>query len=251
MAGSMDDSDLALEAAIIKIESGDESSGSDNEAEPPPAPVAGSDSESIAMMNGGVTYPQRNERREGGGGGERQPHALQIPRSQVTLNTIFSDDKLFTVFRRFLKDQCITRNLNFWLACNHYLKLPSGAAEYQEELVTVARAIYVKYIKSTAPQLVQVRHSTKRAIKNLLSLDPKTVTPSLFKPAQEEVWELMKRNELSQFLASDMFREMFSEFDDDMILSLAFQPSGPVLCSVSVEQSSSEDSRSVTSCSTE
>ena len=252
MEGSMDDSDLALEAAIIKIGSGDESSGSDNETEPP-APVAGSDADSIAMMNGGVTFQQGGERGcvEGDGGGERQPHALQIPRSQVTLNAIFSDYKLFTVFRRFLKDQCITRNLNFWLACNHYLQLPGGAPEYQEELGKVAKAIYVKYIKISAPQLVQVRQSTKRAIKSLLSLNPKTITPSLFKPAQEEAWELMKRNELKQFLASDMFREMFSEFDDDTSVNMAFQPSGPVLCSVSVEQSSSEDSRSMTSCSTE
>lgn len=246
---AMDDSDLALEAALGKIESGDESSGSDREAETPPPAVSDSGGTRTAVMNGAAFQQGERGRIEED---ERQPPGLQIPRSQVTLDVIFTDYKLFMMFRRFLKDQCITRNLNFWLACKYYQQLPSGTAEYQEQLYKVAKAIYVKYIKISAPQLVQVQHGTKRTIKSILGLNPKTLSPSLFKPAQDEVWDLMKQNELRQFLASDVFGELFSEVEDNVSTDLVFTPGAlPILRGGSLQQSSSEDSVSVTSCSTE
>ena len=275
----MDDSDLALEQAIGKIDSGDDlSSGSDRESETPapvhrrhvqPPPVGEGER---GLLNGGGFQEERPSL-EGdggsaaGGSGEQlvpssvvsaevgggQPLALQITRSQVTLDAIFVDYKLFTMFRRFLKDQCITRNLNFWLACKHYHQLPGGTLEYQQQLYTVAKAIYTKYIKMTAPQLVQVKASTKRTIKSILGFNPKTLSPSLYKPAQDEVWEQMQHNELRQFLASDIFSEMFGEVEDSMGMEIAFTPVGPVLRGASpmLHHSSSEDSVSVTSCSTE
>lgn len=270
MDDKMDDSDLALEQAITKIDSGDDlSSGSDRESEETPAPVRVASGET-GMLNGSSYQgegPERvmEDRGSGGGGGAGgeqqratvdggQPHDfLQVPRSQVTLEMIFKDYKLFTMFRRFLKDQCILRNLNFWLACKHYHELPGGPPEYQEQLYKVAKAIYVKYIKMTAPQLVQVKASTKRYIKNILGFSQKSLSPSLFKPAQDEVWEIMQQNELRQFLASDIFGEMFGDVEDSMSMELAYTPVGGALRGTSpmMHQSSSEDSVSVTSCSTE
>ena len=266
----MDDSDLALEQAIIKIDSGDDlSSGSDRESETPAPAVRGPDVGETALLNGGAGFQEDPERAldNGGSGGDQQrappsttgqTRALPlVPRSQVTLDMIFLDYKLFTMFRRFLKDQCILRNLNFWLACSHYHELPGGTPEYQEKLYTAAKAIYTKYIKMTAPQLVQVKASTKRTIKSILGLNPKTLSPSLFKPAQGEVWELMEQNELRQFLAWDVFGEMFGEMfgdvEETMSMGLSFTPVGAVLRGASpmMHQSSSEDSVSITSCSTE
>ena len=267
MEDKMDDSDLALEQAITKIDSGDDlSSGSDRETEETPAPVVrGVSNGETGVLSGGSFQEEGPERvleeggsggGGGGGAGEQQRAAvdagqsglLHVPRSQVTLDMVFRVDyKLFTMFRRFLKDQCILRNLNFWLACKHYHELP------QEQLFTVANAIYAKYIKMTAPQLVQIKQSTKRTIKSILGLNPKTLSNSLFKPAQDEVWDIMTHNELRQFLASDVFGEMFGEVEDSMSMELAFTPVGGVLRGASpmIHQSSSEDSVSVTSCSTE
>ena len=256
----MDDIDsgpeIALEAALGKIESGDDSSGSDREEEAgTSAPVRVERPDTEGSLLNGNSFQEGAERgmEEGNGGGRvegkthRTPH---IPRSQITLDMIFKDCKMFTMFRRFLKDQCILRNFNFWLACSHYHQLPSGTVEFQGGLV--AKAIYVKYIKSSAPQLVQLKASTKRTIKSILELNPKTISPSLFKPAQDEVWELMERNEMRQFLASDVFGEMFSDFEDSLSMDMAFTPVGGVLRATSpLHQSSSEDSVSVTSCSTE
>jgi hypothetical protein len=267
MEDKMDDSDLALEQAITKIDSGDDlSSGSDRETEETPAPVVrGVSNGETGVLSGGSFQEEGPERvleeggsggGGGGGAGEQQRAAvdagqsglLHVPRSQVTLDMVFRVDyKLFTMFRRFLKDQCILRNLNFWLACKHYHELP------QEQLFTVANAIYAKYIKMTAPQLVQIKQSTKRTIKSILGLNPKTLSNSLFKPAQDEVWDIMTHNELRQFLASDVFGEMFGEVEDSMSMELAFTPVGGVLRGASpmIHQSSSEDSVSVTSCSTD
>ena len=277
MDEKMDDSDLALEQAITKIDSGDDlSSGSDREPEENPAPVVRgvpNGGGETSMLNGGGGFQEEGPERVmedggsgggGGGAGSEQTRAsvdggqstrslLHIPRSQVTLDMIFLDYKLFTMFRRFLKDQCILRNLNFWLACKHYHELPGGTPEYQEQLYTVAMAIYAKYIKMTSPQLVQVKQSTKRTIKSILGLNPKTLSNLLFKPAQDEVWDIMQYNEMRQFLASDVFGEMFGEVEDSLSMELTYTPVGGALRGASpmIHLSSSEDSVSVTSCSTE
>jgi hypothetical protein len=127
------------------------------------------------------------------------------------------------MFRQFLKEQGITHNLDFWLACERYHQ---WTPDYQED---VATAIYAKYIAWTAPQKVQIKPNTKRAIKNTLGLRLMTVPPSLFKLAQDEVWELMERNELQQFLASDMCREVFSDIEDSMNMERAFSSASPDL----------------------
>ena len=217
----MDDIDsgpeIALETALGKIESGDDSSGSGKKEADTPAPVRVERPDTKSTLLSGNSFQEGAERgmEEGSGGGggvERKTHgAPHIPRSQITLDMIFKYRKLFTMFRRFLKDQCILRNFNFWVACSHYHQLPSSTVAHQSELVLVARAIYIKYIKSSAPQLVQVKASTKRTIKSILELNPKTISPSLFKLAQDEVWELMEQNEMRQFLASGVFGEMFSD----------------------------------------
>lgn len=244
----MDESDIALEVALGKIES-DESSG-DSERETEPAV-----SEPTGTVMVGAAYQQPQQDEDGMEQGERQPHAMQIlrSRSQVTLQHLFMDSSLFPVFHRFLKDQCITRNLNFLAACRKYRQLPSGTPEYQELLLKIARALYMKYIKTSAPQLVQVHPNTKRTIKSILFLNPKTVSPSLYKRAQDEVYDLMERNELRQFTTSDVFRELFSEVEDDLNSELAFTSGPPPMVHVpgSLQQSSSEDSVSVTSVSTE
>lgn len=247
--------EIALEAAIGQIESGDDMSGSDREEADAPAPVR-QDTEG-SLLNGssfqeGVERAMDGAGGSAGSGGRVEGKAYRpshIPRSQVTLDIIVKDRELFTMFQRFLKDQCILRNLNFWLSCTHYHQLPRGA---ESGLLTVAKAIYVKFLKSTAPQLVQVKASTKRTIKSILEFNPKTISPSLFKPAQDEVWELMEQNEMRQFLASDVFGEMFSDVEDSLGMDMVFTPVGAVLRAASpLHQSSSEDSVSVTSCSTE
>ena len=242
-----EESHIALEEALGNI-GGEESSGSDREPETPPPVV--SDSETVlSFTSAGGRFQQL-----GGPGGEGKKRERKQPvvlLSQFTLGYIVADEGRFQMFRRFLKDQCITRNLNFWLACEHFRQLPGDTPGFHDQLYKVAKALYLKYIKISAPQHVQIQEGTKRAIKSTLTLKPKSLTPSLFAPAQKEVWEMMEQNELRQFLTSDTFRDFFCELDGQS-LDIAYTPGAlPVRGGGSLQQSSSEDSVSVTSCSTE
>lgn len=244
----MDDSDIALEMALGKIGGGpedpvEESSESDRETPPPEL------SDPVNVGYRGAFQQARGGKEER----ERPPGKLAVPPSRVTLSYIVDDHSSFVVFRRFLRDQCITRNLNFWLACEHYRKLRGGTVEQQNQLYKVASALYVKFIKQSAPQHVQIKTAIKRHIKNTLELTPKRLSPNLFDSAQEEVWEMMEQNELRQFLASDAFRDCGIVMDTDAeSMDMVYTPGFlPVIRGGSLQQSSSEDSASITSYSTE
>ena len=178
-----------------------------------------------------------------------------IPRQQVTLNTVIEDDKMFNLFRRFLKDQCITRNLNFWLACEHYRK--QVPLEGQQYLYEIAKAIYVKFIKGSATQRVTLLDQTRKKIK--MGLELQRVTPYLFNTAQQEIWEVMNKNELRQFLVSGMFADCSSFVglvDNISVPTSVYTPSmaNPVIgvCGGgSLQHSGSEDSASLSSFTTE
>ncbi len=180
--------------------------------------------------------------------------SIQKIRKPVTLDTVIQDNRLFGLFMRFLKDQCTTRNLNFWLACEHYKRVPSEGQQY---LYDVAKAIYVKFIKSSATQRVTLQDFTRRNIK--MGLESKRVTPDLFMQAQKEIWGVMNKNELRQFLVSGVFADCpsYASLADNISLaSSVFTPSmaNPTLnvCGGgSLQHSGSEDSASLSSFSTE
>ena len=257
-ARCMDDSDLALEMALGKLGGGEdepveESSESDRDDDPATPPeLAGSENTVMGYLGGFQQTGAGPSKEEI----ERPPPGKHMPLSLVTLNFIVEDSRRFIVFRRFLKDQCITRNLNFWLACEHYRQLHCGTPEQQDQLYKVADAIYVKFIKHSAPQHVQIRTLTKRNVKGCLDLNSKLpnkrLSPNLFDPAQAEVWEMMEQNELKQFVTSDAVKDCGIFVDDALSLEMAYTPGIlPVNRGGSLQQSSSEDSASITSYSTE
>lgn len=174
--------------------------------------------------------------RPGRGGGDREKPG------QVSLRQVLESDRDFTLFRRFLKDQCITRNLNFWLACEGYRSSdPSKRLE-------LARAIYVKFLKSTAPSHVSIFNQTRRKIQIALRLNLQP-GQDLFDLAQEEVLVMMEQNELRQFLCSDVFSDCISQAGSEMLyaggMPLCFQPAS--YGGGSLHSGSGGDSTSVTS----
>lgn len=176
-------------------------------------------------------------------------------RKPVTLDSIVQNTRLFDLFMRFLKGQCTTRNINFWLTCEHYKKLVPS--EGQQHIYEVAKAIYVKFIKGSATQRVTLMEQTRRNIK--LGLDPRRVTPDLFIQAQQDIWDVMNKNELRQFLLSGAIGDCpgYANLADNISLtSSVYTPSmaNPALgvCGGgSLQHSGSEDSASLSSFSTE
>ena len=227
-----DDSALALERAVLHLGGeGDEEDGDSSE-----------DNDATGMRGGGQSdvfslYSERTLR----------------PESRLSLPSIIEDYELFAAFRRFLKDQCITRNLNFWLACQHFRQQPP---ENRQQLHNMGKAIYTKFIKNSAPQKINLHEATKRDIKLPLEMRS-ALTPRLFDKALTEVAEIMEKNELRQFLVSEAFSEVSAAEDtrQSMISSVytpsAAHPTYGVCGGGSLQHSSSEDSASITSFSTE
>ena len=153
------------------------------------------------------------------------PRPVSEP-TTVSLKQVMEDGRSFTLFRRFLKDQCISRNLQFWLACEFYCSQPPSGKINMTEM---AKAIYVKFLKSSAPLHVSIMDSTRRKIQLCMQhgSEPDCM---LFKQAQEEVYQQMEANELRQFLCSDAFSDcsQFNEGEANNYLSeigpIGFQP---------------------------
>ena len=229
----MDESDLALELAVQNLDGEDDSSGNEDPREM-----------HDVRMRPLVTYPHN-------GSADQDARRSSFSRGMpFTFGKVFEDDSAFLQFRRFLEDHCITRNLNFWLACKNYSEQPVGPNTTQ--LVQIAKAIYTKFIKNSAPQHVAISEKTKKHIKTTLDLSKSTVTPHLFDVAQAEIWSVMEKNELRQFLGSDAFAEC-SVFAGDGPAGAVYTPL-PAYGGCgggSLQHSSSEDSASITSFSTE
>lgn len=116
---------------------------------------------------------------------------------KITFDMIRLDAYLFDLFQNFLKDESITNNLNFWLACEHYANLVSS--KDQQHLLDVANDLYIKFIKSSAEQHVTLLKETKKTIN--LNLKAKVITLDLFTVAQNEIYEVIARKELQYFLS--------------------------------------------------
>ena len=249
LKNAMDDSDLALEEALKNV--GSEEDSSDGEVDRRQE-NDDSDIESERTLMSQRLYPRassynRQERLSA-------VHETRTPSEMPSIKTIIEDDRSFLMFRRFLKDQCITRNLNFWLACEHFRQLPFR--DNQEHLYEVGRAIYTKFIKQSAAQHVAILDRTKRNIKMSLEFRSQ-VTPQHFATAQQEIYEVMEKNEFRQFLVSDFFSDcsVFTNLDSQVSAAVyspsMANPAYGVCGGGSLQQSGSEDSASITSFSTE
>lgn len=281
---TMDDSDIALEKAVMNLDLGDDQESSDSEVEQQEEMI-----EPQHPMNGGGGGRVSADRTQSCAGEER-PQAVMLTRERlerryppaeesmydvpagethsqisescistssavssmvpITLDAVVNDDRLFLMFRRFLKDQCITRNLNFWLTCEHYRQLSTDNREY---LLEVAKAIYIKFIKNSAPQKVTIHAETKNRIKKSLDYKSEPLTVQLFDTAQQEIWEEMERNEVLQFALSESFAEcsQFTGLTIPTNSSYMAAPAYGVRGAGSLQHSGSEDSASISSFSTE
>ena len=127
---------------------------------------------------------------------DEQPSAPMTANTTITLASIIADGR-FLEFHHFLKDQCRTRNLKFWLACKHYHELSIST----DNLTKVANALYTKFIKHSAPQKIPLLPETKSKIKeSLIHCTDEPLTVKLFTTAQQEICEAIEGNELHLFI---------------------------------------------------
>lgn len=125
------------------------------------------------------------------------------------LRRVMEDEHVFRNFRQFVKDNCSSSSLNFWLACGQYRKTPPTE---RTRLRDSAKAIYQRYISSSAPQRVNLSHKTCQPIRVSIRLGSPLGT-SVFDAAQQEVLALLAHNEFRRFLASDTMSEVSAASD--------------------------------------
>lgn len=168
----------------------------------------------------------------GGGGGLDK---------EFSLRHILHNQRRYQLFRRFLQHQCITRNLKFWLSCEGYKHISP------ERRPEGSRAIYYKYLKSSAPLYVAIQDQTLRKIKINIRLNQQLFA-DLFDSAQLEMYHMMEQNELRQFVCSDIFTETHNQSDADAFCAEAM-PSNfqPATYRAGSPHSSSEESYTYTS----
>lgn len=232
-----DDHEFALEIAVQNIEDTNESEEELDE---------------LSVMSNFTERLNDNVETQSTGGSSyrslsRQQEHPSVP--PVSLKTILEDEHSFMLFRRFVKDSCISRNLQFWLACEHFRVQFFDKVRLMES----ATAIYKKFLGSSAPLHISVMDGTKKKIQ--LSIQFKTgLDNNLFYRAQQEVYHQMECNELRQFLLSDSFsdcvlfnNETSSEYFNTVGLD-SFEPSRYRGGSL---HSGSDDSTSVTSFNSE
>ncbi|XP_042272313.1 regulator of G-protein signaling 2 [Thunnus maccoyii] len=114
-------------------------------------------------------------------------------------------DKLLThkygkaAFCIFLKSEFCEENIEFWTACEDFRTLTS-----HKELVSKANSIYEEFIKSEAPQEINLDFHTRNAI--VQSLNEPSVNS--FLAAQRKVYSLMENNSYPRFINSDLYKEL-------------------------------------------
>lgn len=240
MAVVGDDHELALEEALQRI-GGDAAVESDDEDG---MSVVGYEAEEDEAEQPALSRVYTTARTTAGG----HIASSSSSSSAVSLKDLLVDVRSFMLFRRFLKDQCITRNLQFWLACEYYNK---QTPEIPVEGTKMAKAVYCRFLKSSAPLHVSILDNTKRRIGTVVQFGT-APDSSLLLEAQQEVYQQMEVNELRQFLCSDAFSEcsQFSGFSGygSTVGEMVFQPSR---YRTGASLHSSDDSTSVTSFTSE
>lgn len=237
-----DESALALEEAIQRLPDPNESDEDSPDTMTDVIDDKDRDEENVMNGSGSCSLPRRyppGQRQVFGGASSSGGRGGGVDKSPLTLRRVLENGPHFAHFQQFLKDQCITRNLNFWLACEGYRNSPSRRTES-------ANAIYAKFLKGNAPMHVSVLTPTRRKIQ--WALQQGRADQDLFDGAQEEVLQMMEQNELRQFLFSDSMADCISQTDSEIQYMGGLQPRFlPATYGGGSLQSGSDDSASITS----
>jgi hypothetical protein len=130
-------------------------------------------------------------------------------------------------FAEFSKEQFATENIDFWNDVEELERMgrhrlrPSIAGilygvgldkinEQKRKLMTEkVEAIYDKYIKDDAPQMINIKASVRDLIRKRIENDD--IDYDIYKSAKAEIYELMSLDVFSRFKHSDLFKKMLSE----------------------------------------
>ncbi|KAG8132827.1 hypothetical protein E2320_010655 [Naja naja] len=105
-------------------------------------------------------------------------------------------------FHGFLKTEFSEENLEFWLACEEYKKIPSKA-----KLAAKANRIFEDFVQNESPREVNLDHETREATRRNLA----GATSICFEEAQAKTYTLMEKDSYPRFLKSAYYRDLIEQ----------------------------------------
>ena len=111
------------------------------------------------------------------------------------------------LFAKFLETEHNVENIKFWLAVKEYSEIP--VKDPKGLRLELGQQIYDQYIKSDAPEQVNLDSKSQMSVANEVS--NKNFTPELFNSCAHEILLLMNANySFKRFKQSDAFKEFLT-----------------------------------------
>lgn len=107
-------------------------------------------------------------------------------------------------FRAFLKTEFSDENIEFWMVCEDYKKIP---AKNPAKLASKGHKIYKEFIEEKSPREVNIDFRTRELARQNLT-DP---TPSSLNEVQTKVYCLMEKDSYPRFLRSKMYQDILKK----------------------------------------
>uniref|UniRef100_A0A3B4ARJ3 RGS domain-containing protein n=1 Tax=Periophthalmus magnuspinnatus TaxID=409849 RepID=A0A3B4ARJ3_9GOBI len=106
------------------------------------------------------------------------------------------------VFRHFLRSEFSEENLDFWLAVEKFKRT------CPQKMVFKATRIYNEFISCNATRQVNIDSAVRELTNQSLSL---RISPSVFRLAQEQIYNLMLTDSYPRFLKSHLYTQLANQ----------------------------------------
>ncbi|TWW72803.1 Regulator of G-protein signaling 18 [Takifugu flavidus] len=100
------------------------------------------------------------------------------------------------VFSQFLRKEFSEENIEFWLACEEFKTIDS-----RTKMLSKAKYIYTVFCETDSPKEINIDYNTRMAIQRSMAKP----TKGCFEAAQQQVYNLMKKDSYPRFLLSDTY----------------------------------------------
>ncbi|XP_068133203.1 regulator of G-protein signaling 14 isoform X2 [Hyperolius riggenbachi] len=135
----------------------------------------------------------------------------------VSFERLLQDPAGIEYFTEFLKKEYSAENICFWKSCEKFQAIPEDDTE---QLLKESRWIYNEYLSSSS--LCPINVDQQALITEEMLQKP---TPHLFKPQQQQIFNLMKFDSYARFVKSPLYQDcMVSEVEGRPLPAISSSP---------------------------
>uniref|UniRef100_A0A3B4AP65 RGS domain-containing protein n=1 Tax=Periophthalmus magnuspinnatus TaxID=409849 RepID=A0A3B4AP65_9GOBI len=128
--------------------------------------------------------------------------SMECPKNTETQHVCVCVSDGLAVFRHFLRSEFSEENLDFWLAVEKFKRT------CPQKMVFKATRIYNEFISCNATRQVNIDSAVRELTNQSLSL---RISPSVFRLAQEQIYNLMLTDSYPRFLKSHLYTQLANQ----------------------------------------